>query len=105
MEDTKFSDIGGTRKGWIEAAAMHHRNEQYYRGLVIQIGQMFGREAQIADDGTDMQEVLCAKVPELVEAALRSVRAAQNELGVPGPDYPAPVANAVEHLRSIPRAE
>ena len=29
-----------------------------------------------------------------------AVKAALDELGVPGPDYPAPVANAVEILRA-----
>jgi hypothetical protein len=32
--------------------------------------------------------------------AVGDLRAALNELGVPGPDYPAPVANAVEHIKA-----
>jgi hypothetical protein len=55
------------RDMWMETAAQHWENEKYYRSLVVQIGQLFGKKAQIADDGSDMQEVLCAKVPELVE--------------------------------------
>jgi hypothetical protein len=32
--------------------------------------------------------------------AVDDLRAALNELGVPGPGYPAPVANAVEHINA-----
>lgn len=51
---------------WIETARMHCRNEDYYRGLVRQIGGMLGTEAFTSDDGSVQQSVLCAKVPELV---------------------------------------
>jgi hypothetical protein len=30
------------RDGWINAAAMHHRNEEYYCGLLDQIGAALG---------------------------------------------------------------
>jgi hypothetical protein len=58
------------RDGWINAAAMHHRNEEYYRGLVDKIGEMLGPEAYTADDGTVLDSVLRSKVPELVAARL-----------------------------------
>jgi hypothetical protein len=58
------------RNAWVESAAMFSRNEEYYRGLVVQIGEMFGEAAYIADDGSRSQDVLCAKVPELVRAAV-----------------------------------
>lgn len=43
---------------------------EYYRGLVQKIGLMFGEEALISDDGSVQDEVLCAKVPELVAQQL-----------------------------------
>jgi hypothetical protein len=55
------------RDAWREIAAQHLRNEQYYRGLVVQIGEMLGAKAYIQDDGGQSQDVLCAKVPELVQ--------------------------------------
>ena len=53
-------------RGWYDTALQHHRNEEYYRGLVTQIGEMLGEEAYTSDDGTRQEDVLCAKVPELV---------------------------------------
>ena len=58
------------RNGWIESAAMFYRNEEYYRGLVDQIGEVLGAEAFTADDGVVHDSVLRAKVPELVRARL-----------------------------------
>jgi hypothetical protein len=55
---------------WQEIAAQHNRNEEYYRGLVVQIGEMLGPDAYISDDGSIQQDVLCAKVPELVRSRL-----------------------------------
>lgn len=57
---------------WFETAQQHCRNEEYYRGLIIKIGELFGVEARTSDDGSIQQDVLCAKVPELVAAALAS---------------------------------
>ena len=55
---------------WYETAAQHARNEDYYRNLVKEIGVMFGEAAYISDDGSRQQDVLCAKVPELVRRHL-----------------------------------
>jgi hypothetical protein len=53
-------------EAWAETARQQLRNTEYYRGLVVSIGELFGEEARTADDGTVMEDVLCAKVPELV---------------------------------------
>lgn len=53
--------------GWIDSAAMFQRNSDYYRGLVVEIGELFGEEAKTSDDGSVQDGVLCAKVPELVK--------------------------------------
>lgn len=57
---------------WKGAAAASERDRGYYRGLLVKIGELFGQEAQIADDGSDQGEVLAAKVPELVERLYNS---------------------------------
>ena len=58
---------------WMGVAAQNQRNSDYYRGLVIRCGQALGREAFAQDDGGIVDEVLCAKVPELVETRLGCV--------------------------------
>jgi len=66
-----IDDLEVERDNWIDTAKQHHRNEDYYRGLVVQIGEMFGEIAHVSDDGLVQEDVLCAKVPELVEQALK----------------------------------
>lgn len=58
------------RNGWCESAAQHLRNEEFYRGIVTQIGEMFGDAAKTSDDGTLQDSVLALRVPELVATAL-----------------------------------
>jgi predicted DNA-binding transcriptional regulator AlpA len=53
-------------QAWYDTAAQHARNEDYYRKLLEEIGDMFGKEARTSDDGSVQQDVLCAKVPALV---------------------------------------
>lgn len=53
--------------GWMESGAEAQRNADYYRSLLVRCGNAFGEEARTADDGTVNDEVLVAKVPELVE--------------------------------------
>ncbi len=47
---------------WMETAAQNQRNADYYRGLLVRCGEAIGGRAYIADDGTKMQDVLCAKI-------------------------------------------
>ena len=66
--------VGKLVAHWMDTASMHCRNEEYYRNLVIEIGKMLGPEAYISDDGSVQEDILCAKVPELVRelTALRT---------------------------------
>ena len=52
---------------WMETAAQNQRNTDYYRGLLERCGKAIGDRAFIADDGTHMTDVLCAKIPEIIE--------------------------------------
>ena len=52
---------------WMYTAAQNQRNTDYYRGLLVRCGKAIGDRAFIADDGTRMKNVLCAKIPEIVE--------------------------------------
>lgn len=58
------------RNGWIDSAAMFHRNECYYRDLLDEIGSLLGPGAHTCDDGSFSESVLRAKLPELVRDAL-----------------------------------
>lgn len=53
---------------WMESAAQNQRNTDFYRELLQKCGELIGQEAYTADDGTLSDSVLCAKIPELVEA-------------------------------------
>lgn len=53
---------------WMETAARNQRNTDYYRGLLERCGKAIGDRAFTADDGTRMADVLCAKVPDIIEA-------------------------------------
>ena len=59
---------------WKEIAKQNQRNADYYRGLVIRCGEAIGKAAYIQDDGGVVDEVLCAKVPELVEKLCERLR-------------------------------
>lgn len=52
---------------WKETAVYHTRNEDFYRGIIKQIGEILGVEAYTADDGSVGDSVLALKVPELVK--------------------------------------
>jgi hypothetical protein len=65
--------LGEERNAWEQEAKAAMANTDYYRGLVIKIGEMFGEAAKTQDDGGKVEDVLCAKVPELVEAALKEL--------------------------------
>lgn len=52
---------------WMLTAAQNQRNTDYYRGLLKQCGKIIGARAFTADDGTRTDNVLCAKIPEIIE--------------------------------------
>ncbi len=52
---------------WMETAAQNQRNTDYYRGLLVECGRFIGERAFTADDGTIMDDVLCAKLPEIIQ--------------------------------------
>ena len=54
------------RDFWKGVAAQHLKNEEYYRGLLDQIGEAIGDDALIADDGSRPGGVIRAKLPDLV---------------------------------------
>jgi hypothetical protein len=59
---------------WLDVAAQESRNRDFYRGIVCQVGEMFGDDAKTSDDGSLQDSVLALKVPELVKKALTPPR-------------------------------
>ena len=52
---------------WMCDAAQYLRNQQFCHGLIVKIGEKFGKPAYTSDDGSVQQDVLALKVPELVD--------------------------------------
>ena len=61
------------RDAWRMDAGEMLDNRNYYRGLVTQIGNLFGIESRTQDDGGIVEDVLCDKVPELVSRKIQSL--------------------------------
>jgi hypothetical protein len=59
---------------WMDAAAQSYRDVEYYRGLVVRCEKAIGEQAHTDDAGGRQEDVLCAKVPELVENICSSIR-------------------------------
>lgn len=53
---------------WMDTAAQNCRNTEYYRELLVRCGKVIGECAYIQDDGGIVNDVLCAKIPEIIEA-------------------------------------
>lgn len=62
-------------ENWKATAEQESRNRDYYRSLVVQIGEMLGPVAYTQDDGGIVTDVLCAKVPGLVAELLNKASA------------------------------
>jgi hypothetical protein len=59
--------------GWLDTAAMFHRNQEFYQGIVRDIGNVFGVAARTSDDGSVQDDVLALRVPELVKELHASI--------------------------------
>lgn len=65
-------------KSWMDSARQYAKNEAYYRGL-IEAALKDIPAAYLCDDGTRSEDVLCAKLPEIVHAlAAQPPRPAQD---------------------------
>jgi hypothetical protein len=53
---------------WMDTAAQNEQNTGYYRSLLERCGKAIGLRAYTQDDGGVTEDVLCAKIPEIIEA-------------------------------------
>lgn len=65
------------RDGWQESARHFANGQEFYQGIVRQIGSLFGDAARTSDDGSVQDNVLALKVPELVAALAAHVERAR----------------------------
>jgi hypothetical protein len=70
MAEASHEQLQRERDAWKESAAQFCRGAEYYRGLLDRIGRAIGPEAYVADDGSVSDDVLRAKVPEIIEKRL-----------------------------------
>lgn len=73
---------------WEETARQAHEGREYYRRLLVAIGEMFGEAAHIYDDGSWSEDVSVANVPELVRllmAAANFTKCHASDTPDPGP--------------------
>ena len=68
--DALFDEMVQLVAGWMDTAAFHCRNEEYYRGLLFDAAKHLGGEAYVCDDGTRSEDPLVVKVPPLVALAI-----------------------------------
>lgn len=81
QKDRALREVRLERDNWKASVELATKNEAYYRGLVDEIGELFGVDARTADDGTVGDGILRAKVPELVRAKLRDFVVDQSKWG------------------------
>ena len=67
MNDVLAEAVAKRIAVWMDTAAENQRNADYYRGLVVRCGKAIGMRAYMQDDGGLCEEVLCAKVPDIIE--------------------------------------
>lgn len=71
LTDLRYLDrltrLRSERDAWEETALQAQRSAGYYRDLIVKCGKSIGIDAYTDDAGEEHDEVLCAKVPELVD--------------------------------------
>ena len=77
---SRIAELQRERDGFEQLARSYANNADYYRRLVVQIGETLGPSAYVADDGSVTADVLCAKVPEIVVSLKRERDEARRQL-------------------------
>ena len=56
---------------WKTTARDYSRSSEYYQSLLDEIGNHIGYEAHVADDGSYQEDILRAKLPDLVKILVK----------------------------------
>ena len=62
------------RDNWKRTAELNQTNVDFYRNLLVEIGEKFGAAAKTTDTGELVDEVLVMKIPGLVDQAIERAR-------------------------------
>lgn len=74
-EACPLCDTKGLHKCLEEEARHYQDGQEFYRGIVTQIGELFGDSAKTSDDGSFQDHVLALQVYPLVKQALHKLDA------------------------------
>lgn len=64
---------------WQQMAFAFHNNYEYYVSLLDKIGKSFGKISYISDDGSIQQDIIRAKLPELVKQLIKENKKLKKE--------------------------
>tara|TARA_Y100000310_G_scaffold328962_2_gene397993 strand:- start:61 stop:489 length:429 start_codon:yes stop_codon:yes gene_type:complete len=62
--------LAGQSESWEEIAKQHCRNEEFWRGIVIDVGRLLGPEVYVQDDGGVSEDPLALKIVPLLKERL-----------------------------------
>ena len=65
---------------WLKDLHQSNRDMEFYRGIVTQIGDKFGNDAKLRDDGTLSDSVLVLRVPEVVAKLQKDLQDLQDKV-------------------------
>jgi len=94
----KIAKLESTVENWTDTSNQNQRNADYYRELLVKCGEFIGEPAYISDDGTKNDDVLCAKIPELVESLTK-------ELEITKEQYEDTCAEALGYEKELAEAQ
>lgn len=77
---SEVQTLWGNRDTWKLTAAQAQENADYYRGIVVKVGDLLGPGVRTSDDETTQQDVLAAKVVEEVRSLVERLARADNAL-------------------------
>lgn len=70
-KDSTIAALTRERDAWKETAAQHCQNEEFWRELVMKIGDILGPETRVQDDGEIVDRPLGLKVPEVAAKMIK----------------------------------
>lgn len=74
MDPALAEEFAKVLEGWLDCLAYSEKGCEYFRGQLRKCGEHIGIEAYTSDDGSVQQDVLAAKVPELVAAMVETLK-------------------------------
>ena len=83
VDNESIGMVPKSTDAWFNTARQYANDMDFYRKLVIEIGELFGDAAKTCDDGSMAESVLALKVPELVRELREVAQVACDALADP----------------------